>query len=162
MGGDGVAPSLHVCMSAAALTCSLSVPESGRAGRLMRCFFSLSRSLTCLSCPPEEGGWGGGEQGMTGWLFTLPFIFAFQFCRFPLSPPTIFLQSSVHSAACEKPVPNGPYQHSHCRETEACHQAILKKKPVGRERGRKPLIFILCAPTRALRSACDAFLRTLL
>lgn len=77
MGGDGVAPSLHVCMSAAALTCSLSVPKSGRAGRLMRCFFFLSHSFTCLSCPPEEGGWGGGEQRMTGWLFTLPFIFAF-------------------------------------------------------------------------------------
>lgn len=77
MGGDGVAPFLHVCMSAAALTCSLSVPKSGRARRLMRCFSFLSHSFTCLSCPPEEGGWGGGEQRMTGWLFTLPFIFAF-------------------------------------------------------------------------------------
>lgn len=54
MGGAGVAPSLHACISEAALTCTLSDQKSGRAGRLMRTF-SFS-SLTSLSCPPEDGG----------------------------------------------------------------------------------------------------------
>lgn len=81
MGGDGVAPFLHVCMSAAALTCSLSVPKSGRARRLMRCFSFLS--LFHVSLLPSRGGrlgrWGAEDDRLVIYsafhicLLVLPF-----------------------------------------------------------------------------------------
>lgn len=56
MGWAGVAPPLHAYMSAAALTCTLSVLESGRAGRLMRAFFFSSLSLVSLALQ-RAAGW---------------------------------------------------------------------------------------------------------
>lgn len=113
--GSPISACLHVCCCTDVFTVSPRVREGWKTNEVLL-FFSLALSHVSLALQRRAAGEVGSRGWQVGYLLCLSYL-PFSSVVFPLSPPTIFLQSSVHSAACEKPVPNGPYQHSHCRET---------------------------------------------